>query len=112
MKIIRRVIGLTTLAMLISITSVLGMDKYDRFRVVGDLSCPQVLNISNNAKVLAYVQGFATATNIWLKARKDHFKEMPAIEIVNWVISKCRENKMSTLGSSLTALVSELTSAQ
>ena len=112
MKNIRQVVGLVTLAMLIASTSALSMDKNDRFRVVGDFSCSQVLDNSNTAKVVAYVQGFATATNIWLEARKDHFKGMPAIDMVNWVISKCRENRLSTLGSSLTTLVSELTSAK
>ena len=73
MKNIRQVVGLVTLAMLISSTSALSMDKNDRFRVVGDFSCSQVLDNSNTAKVLAYVKGFATATNIWLEARKDHF---------------------------------------
>ena len=112
MKLMRQVVGLVTLAMLISSTSALSMDKYDRFRVVGDFSCSQVLDNYNTAKVLAYVKGFATATNIWLEARKDHFQGMPAIEMVNWVISNCRANTLSTLGSSLTALVSELTSAK
>ena len=112
MKIIRQVVGLVTLATLISSTSALSMDKNDRFRVVGDFSCSQILDNSNTANVLAYVQGFATATNIWLEARKDHFKGMPAIEMVNWVISNCRANTLSTLGSSLTALVSKLTSAK
>ena len=112
MKIVRQVVGLVTLAMLIFSTSALSMDKNDRFRVVGDFSCSQVLDNSNTAKVFAYVQGFATATNIWLEARKDHFKGMRAIEMVNWVISNCRANTLSTLGSSLTAWVSELTSAK
>ena len=31
---------------------------------------------------------------------------------VDWVISNCRDNTLSTLGSSLTTLVSELTSAK
>ena len=112
MKLIQRVVILVTLAMLVVSTSALSMDKNNRYRVVGDFSCSQVLDNSNTAKVLAYVKGFATATNIWLEARKDHFKGMPAIEMVDWVISKCRENKLSTLGSSLTNLVSELTSAK
>ena len=112
MKMTRRVISIVTLAVLIASTSALSMDKNDRFRVVGDFSCSQVLDNSNSAKVVAYVKGFATATNIWLEARKDHFKGMTAIEMVNWVISNCRANTLSTLGSSLTALVSELTSAK
>ena len=112
MKLMRQVVGLVTLAMLISSASALSMDKNDRFRVVGDISCSQVLDNSNTAQVLAYVQGFATATNIWLEARKDHFKGMLAIDMVNWVISNCRSNTLSTLGSSLTTLVSELTSAE
>ena len=112
MKRMRQVVGLVTLAMLIASTSALSMDKNDRFRVVGDFSCSQVLDNSNTAKVFAYVQGFATATNIWLEARKDHFEGMPVIDMVNWVISNCRANTLSTLGSSLTALVSELTSAK
>ena len=112
MKIIRQVVGLFTLAILIASTSALSMDKNDRFRVVGDFSCSQVLDNSNTAKVIAYVEGFATATNIWLEARKDHFKGMLAIDMVDWVISNCRENTLSTLGSSLTTLVSELTSAK
>ena len=112
MKCMRQVVGLVTLMMLIASTSALSMDKNDRFRVVGDFSCSQVLDNFNSAKVFAYVQGFATATNIWLEARKDHFKGMPAIEMVNWVISNCRENTLSTLGSSLTTLVSKLTSAK
>ena len=112
MKCMRQVVGLVTLMMLIASTSALSMDKNDRFRVVGDFSCSQVLDNSNTAKVVAYVKGFATATNIWLEARKDHIKGMTAIEMVNWVISNCRANTLSTLGSSLTALVSELTSAK
>ena len=112
MKLVRWVVGLITLAMLIASTSALSMDKNDRFRVVGDFSCSQVLDNSNTAKVTAYVRGFATATNIWLEARKDHFKGMLAIDMVDWVISNCRENTLSTLGSSLTTLVSELTSAK
>ena len=112
MKLIRRVVGLVTLAMLIASTSALSMYKNDRFRVVGDFSCSQVLDNSNNAKVIAYVQGFGTATNIWLEARNDHFKGMSANEMVNWVVSNCRKNSLSTLGSSLTTLVSELTSAK
>ena len=112
MKLVRWVVGLITLAMLIASTSALSMDKNDRFRVVGDFSCSQVLDNSNTAKVIAYVKGFATATNIWLEARKDHFKGMLAIDMVDWVISNCRENTLSTLGSSLTTLVSELTSAK
>ena len=112
MKLVRWVVGLITLAILIASTSALSMDKNDRFRVVGDFSCSQVLDNSNTAKVIAYVKGFATATNIWLEARKDHFKGMLAIDMVDWVISNCRDNTLSTLGSSLTTLVSELTSAK
>ena len=112
MKLIQWVVILVTLAMLVVSTSALSMDKNNRYRVVGDFSCSQVLDNSNTAKVVAYVQGFATATNIWLEARKDHFKGMPVIDMVNWVISNCRESTLSTLGSSLTSLVSELTSAR
>ena len=112
MKPIRQVVGLVIFAMLIASSSALSMDKNDRFRVVGDFSCSQVLDNSNTTKVLAYVQGFATATNIWLEARKDHFMGMPAIEMVNWVISNCRATTLSPRGSALTTLVSELTSAK
>ena len=112
MKLIQWVVILVTLAMLVVSTSALSMDKNNRYRVVGDFSCSQVLDNSNTAKVVAYVQGFATATNIWLEARKDHFSGMSAIDMVNWVISNCRESTLSTLGSSLTSLVSELTSAK
>ena len=112
MKLILPMIGLVALAILITTHSTLSMDKNDRYRVVGDLSCSQVLDYSNTAKVYAYVEGFATATNIWLEARTDHFEGMFPADIVSWVSSNCREKTMATLGSSLTTLVSELTSAK
>ena len=92
-------------------TSAQAMDKYDRYRVIGDYSCSQVLDRSNALEVLAYVKGFATATNIWLQARKDHFKGMQTQELVKMVVLNCKKSPLSTLGSSLTTLVSELTSA-
>ena len=80
------------------------------YRVVGDFTCSQVLDSSYSEQVLAYLQGFATATNIWLPARKDHFKGMSTTDIMNWVSSRCRSNSIATLGSSMTGLVSQLTS--
>jgi len=87
------------------------MDNNDQFRVIGDFSCSEILEGSKAAQVDAYVQGFATATNVWLQARKDHFKGMATQDIVKMVVSSCRASPLSTLGSSLTTMVSELTSA-
>ena len=87
------------------------MDENERYRVVGDFTCSQFLDKSKEAHILTYVQGFATATNVWLSARKDHFKGMSTTDIVNWVSSHCRSSPLSTLGSSLTKMVSELSSA-
>ena len=112
MKFIGAIFGLVTLTIVSTSTSALSMDNNERFRVVGDFSCPQVLDNTNTAEVFAYVQGFATATNIWLKAHEDHFRGMPTRDMVRWVISNCRANTLSTLGSLLTALVSELTSVK
>ena len=108
---VRSLFVFSFLAFLIWGASARGMDKYDRYRVVGDFSCLQVLDRSKSAEVLAYVEGFATATNIWLQARKDHFKGMHAQDIVKRVVYNCQKSPLSTLGSSLTTLVSELTSA-
>ena len=102
---------LITLKFLTIGTPTHAMDENGRYRVVGDFTCSQVLDKSKEAQVLTYVRGFATATNVWLSARKDHFKGMSASDIVIWVSSHCRSSPLSTLGSSLTKIVSELSSA-
>ncbi|MAM77407.1 MAG: hypothetical protein CL562_00695 [Alphaproteobacteria bacterium] len=33
--------------------------------------------------VLAYVQGFTTATNVWVSGKRDHFKGMTASEVLD-----------------------------
>ena len=111
MKKARLVVVLCFIIFSILNTSAQAMDKYDRYRVVGDYTCSQVLDRSKALEVLAYVEGFATATNIWLHARKDHFKGMQAQDIIKRVVFNCQKSPLSTLGSSLTTLVSELASA-
>ena len=103
--------GLIIFAYFILGVSTHSMDNNDRFRVIGDFSCSEVLNGSKSAQVNSYIQGFATATNVWLQGRQDHFKGMVIQDIVKMVISSCSVSPMSTLGSSLTTMVSDLTSA-
>ena len=102
---------LITLVFLNFVVPARAMDENERYRVVGDFTCSQVLDKSKEAQVLTYVRGFATATNVWLSARKDHFKGMSVSDIVIWVSSHCHASPLSTLGSSLTKMVSELSSA-
>ena len=101
-------LGFTMLALRTTKNAANGWDE--GYRVVGDFTCPQVLDSSYAEQVLAYVKGFATATNIWLPARKDHFKGMSTADMMNWVATRCRSHPIATLGSSLTGLVSQLTS--
>ena len=108
MKKISVLFGFTMLAFVTTKNTANGWNE--GYRVVGDFTCSQVLDSSYSEQVLAYLQGFATATNIWLPARKDHFKGMSTTDIMNWVSSRCRSNSIATLGSSMTGLVSQLTS--
>ena len=103
--------GLVIFVYFILVIPAHSMDNNDSFRVMGDFSCSEVLDRSRSAQVNSYIQGFATATNVWLQGRRDHFKGMVTQELVKLVISSCSASPLSTLGSTLTMMVSELTSA-
>ena len=103
--------GLVIFVYFILVIPAHSMDNNDSFRVMGDFSCSEVLDRSSSAQVNSYIQGFATATNVWLQGRQDHFKGMVIQDIVKMVNSSCSASPMSTLGSSLTTMVSDLTSA-
>ena len=102
------IFGFTMLAFVTTKNTANGWNE--GYRVVGDFTCLQVLDESYAEQVFAYLKGFATATNIWLPARKDHFNGMTANELMNWVTTRCRSNSIATLGSSMTSLVVQLTS--
>ena len=103
--------GLVIMVYIILSATAHSMDKNESFRVMGDFSCSEVLNRSKSAQVNSYIQGFATATNVWLQGRRDHFKGMLTQDLVKLVVSSCSASPLSTLGSTLTMIVSELTSA-
>ena len=91
-----------------SIYSANAIDSREKFRVIADYSCVDVLNGSDENGVLAFVQGFTTATNVRVSGKRDHFKGMTASEVLVRVKSVCKENKLGTLGATLTHMVSEL----
>ncbi len=91
-----------------SIYSANAIDSRENFRVIADYSCVDVLNGSDEIGVLAYVQGFTTATNVWVSGKRDHFKGMTASEVLIRVKSVCKENNLGTLGATLTHMVSDL----
>ena len=108
MKKVLTIFGLSILIFFIATPNGTSMDRYSNFRIVADFQCPQVLDESNDHMIHAYVQGYTTATNIWLPGKKDHFKGMSVINIVNWIKTRCRANRLGTLGATLTSMVSEL----
>ena len=108
MRYMRILVASIWLLLFSSIYPANAIDSRENFRVIADYSCVDVLNGSDEIGVLAYVQGFTTATNVWVSGKRDHFKGMTASEVLIRVKSVCKKNNLGTLGATLTHLVSDL----
>lgn len=99
---------LTIGGLFVTFNQISSMDSRQNFRVMADFQCSEVLDRNNDRQITAYVEGYTTATNVWLPGKTDHFKGMSIDSILNWIRERCRTNSLGTLGAALTSMVSEL----